>query len=118
MIKPSKLIKELSLSPEIKQQYFYNNIGAAYAKNKQFNEAQAAFTAYENLFPEEGRTYRNWAMYYSIIGEKDQALAQLQKAINLGYDDVNWIRTDDSLESIRKEKDFRKILFSLEQKKQ
>lgn len=53
-------------------------------------------------------------MYYALLGEEAQAMAQLAKAIDLGYDDVEWLQTDDSLDSIRGTKTFRKLMESLE----
>ena len=89
----------------------------AYAKNGQLQDAEQAFQAYQKLFPDAGRTYRNWAMFYALKGDKEKALSNLQKAIGLGYDDLEWLTTDDSLESIRKEKVYLQIVSELQKKK-
>ena len=88
----------------------------AYSKNGQFDNAEHAFQECQMLFPDSGRTYRNWAMFYAVKGDKEKALANLQNAIELGYDDLEWITTDDSLESIRKEKVYFQIVSELQKK--
>lgn len=56
-------------------------------------------------------------MYYVLKNEKTRAIAQLQKAIELGYTDIEWLKTNNSLDSIRKEKVFLRILTLLEKDK-
>jgi len=102
--------KAAQLSPEIKNTNYYNNIGTAYAKNKQFKLAKNAFTEYQKLFPENGRSYRNWAMYYALMGNKQQAFSNLTKAVKLGYNDIKWLKNDSSMDSLRSEKEFQQII--------
>lgn len=104
----------LSLSSEYRQNQYYNNIGLAYSKNHQFKEAHDAFTEYEKLFPMEGISFRNWAIYYALQGEKEIALRDLQIAIELGYSDLEWLQTDDSMDSLREEEEFKEIMMQLE----
>jgi len=87
----------------------------AYAQNQQFEEAQAAFTVYEKLYPNEGRPHRNWTMYHTLQGNANQALQSLQKAIELGYDDIEWLQTDSSMDSLRGLPLFKELLDKLEQ---
>lgn len=108
--------KAAALLPEIKQRHFYNNIGTAYVKNKQYQEAKTAFQEYEKLYSTEGRTFRNWAMYYALQNDKEKALSNLKKAIKLGYDDIEWLQTDNSMDNLRKEKTFAKIIKQLKKK--
>lgn len=106
--------KAVAILPDLRQQYYYNNIGLAYAKNKQYKEAYDAFTEYEKLVPNEGRPFRNWAMYYALQGDTTKALQNLQKAIDLGYVDLEWLKTDDSMDALRKEPLFIEIIEKLE----
>lgn len=92
----------------------YNNIGLTYAKNKEFDKAHEAFKTFEETSTEKGRTFRNWAMYYALQGEKEKALSNLKKAVALGYKDIEWLKTDNSMDSLRKEKAFIKIIKQLE----
>ena len=95
----------------------YNNIGLTYAKLNQFKEAHEAFTTYEKRFPEAGKSFRNWAMYYALKGDKEKALSNLRKAIELGYNDLKWLETDDSMDSLRNEEEFKAIIDSLKNEK-
>lgn len=94
----------------------YNNMGMVYIKNKQFKEAYDAFMAYEKCFPNEGLTYRNWAVYYALQHKKERALMFLQRAVELGYDDAQWLETDHSMLSLRNESAFKEMLKKLESK--
>ena len=109
--------KAANISPNQKTPSFYNNIGAAYAKNGQFEEAHTAFNEYQKLLPHDGRTYRNWAIYHTLQGDKEKALQSLQRAVELGYDDLKWFETDDSMDSLRAQKAFKQIIEKLGKEK-
>ena len=108
--------KAVELNPELRTTYFYNNVGNAYVKNKDFKEAKASFEEYEKLYPKSGRVFRNWAMYHALKGDKEKALENLKKAIELGYTGLNWLNTDDSMDSLREEQQFIDILELLSKK--
>ena len=97
----------------LKQTSYLNNLGTAYVKKKDYLIAKENFDFFEKLDPKNGRVYRNWAMYYALQNNKPLALENLQKAISLGYKDLKWIETDDSLESIRGEKGYKDIIEQL-----
>ncbi|MBK7937114.1 MAG: tetratricopeptide repeat protein [Lewinellaceae bacterium] len=78
----------------------YNNTGLTYAKLRQFPEAKTYFEKYQAIGP-SGRAYRNWALYHALQNDKLKAMENLQKAVDLGYNDLKWITTDESLEGIR-----------------
>ncbi|NNF36353.1 MAG: tetratricopeptide repeat protein [Saprospiraceae bacterium] len=102
-------IKSAAFTPEIKSSYFYNNIGMAYAKNGKFEDAFHAFAKNEELFPKEGRTFRNWALYYALQGEKEKAIESLEKAVDLGFKDKDWLETDESMDPLRDDPSFHVI---------
>ena len=100
--------------PRIKKQYFYNNIGTAYVKNSQFEEAFLAFTEYEKLFPDQGRPFRNWAMYHALKNDIPEAILNLRKAVKLGFNDLKWFQNDSSMEVLRNHPEFQEIVKALE----
>jgi tetratricopeptide (TPR) repeat protein len=102
--------------PEFKNQIYHNNIGLAYAKNKQYKEAFIAFRAYEKLFPTEGKTYRNWAMFYALKNKRSRAISYLQKAIDLGYCNLQWLKKDNSINKLRNEQKVIDLIQQLEKK--
>ena len=57
------------------------------------------------------------AVAYALSGRKRKALNALQEAVRSGFADVTKIMEDTDLASLREEKDFRKIIESLNQKK-
>jgi tetratricopeptide (TPR) repeat protein len=105
--------KAVEIDNTLKDQGYYSDIGTAYVKNHQFTQAKTAFTEYEKLFPNQGRPYRNWAMFYALQNQKEEALEMLEKAIALGHKDVQWLQTDSSMESLKNETLFTEIVKQL-----
>lgn len=56
----------------------------------------------------------NLACAYSLKNETDEALNQLEKAIHLGFDDLNQIEGDSDLDNIRKDQRYIDLIQSLE----
>jgi len=107
--------KSVLVAPDIKSQYHYHsNIGLVYAKNRQFEEAETAFEAFDELstsrHSQPALHYRNWGMFYALQDEKYEAIENLKKAIKWQFRDVEWLENDDSLDNIREEKAFKSIL--------
>jgi len=93
-----------------------NNIGIAYAKNGQLTEAAKAFTAFENEHRDTSRVYRDWAMYYGLKKQKELALANLQKAIDNGFSDTDWLCNDESMAVLKNDKRYQKLVNDLQRK--
>jgi Flp pilus assembly protein TadD len=72
--------KSVEIDSTLKKQHYYNNIGTAYAKNNQFAAAKEAFTQYQKLFPNEGRPYRNWAMYHALQNQKEESSGEFENS--------------------------------------
>ncbi len=53
-------------------------------------------------------------MCYALQGDKEKALMNLQKAVKLGYNDIKWFKTDDSMDGLRSEAVFIEIIKKLE----
>jgi len=105
--------KALVVSPDIAQRYHYQNAaGIAYAKNNQFEEAKIAFETYKELLPRDYlNDCLNWLMWYALQDKKDEAIEQLRIAVkSLGFSDVKWLKNNDGLDSIREEKEFKRLL--------
>lgn len=106
--------KALALSPQIMEAHYHNNIGVAYAKNGQLDEAKTAFEAYEAIYPKDYWHCRNWGMWYALQGEKTEAIRQLKLAVALGFSDVEWLENDSSLDSIRDHEDYEDLVKAAE----
>ncbi len=93
---------------------YYNNLGMAYAKNRQFKEAEKAFKKLDKLLPDSPDAQKNWAAFYALQNDTGKAIAYLKKAVELGFKKIEWLKTDTSLDSIRNEIEFKELLDNLE----
>jgi tetratricopeptide (TPR) repeat protein len=93
----------------------YYVLGLIYLNNKQFTEANTTFSEYQMMYTNQPYTYRNWAMYYALQNQKEEALENLEKAIAQGYKDLQWLETDDSMENLRNEPRFKVLLEKLKE---
>jgi len=50
------------------------------------------------------------ASAYALLGEKDAAFEWLERAIKLGIEDLNWLENDKTLDSLRDDKRYAKLL--------
>ena len=61
--------------------------------------------------------YKNAAEYYAQQSEKNKSIDYLQSAIEEGFDDLEWITTNDTLAILRSEPAYQKIIKTLQSKK-
>jgi Flp pilus assembly protein TadD len=71
--------------------------------------ATAALQAAEAK-PADPQAAYNAARVYARLGDADQALAWLNKAVDLGYDQFDFLRVDPSLVNLKKDPRFLKLL--------
>ena len=62
------------------------------------------------LDPEDVGTQYNTACIYSLLGDKDQAFAWLEKAVASGLIDVDHLLADDDLKNLRDEQRFKSLV--------
>ena len=55
-------------------------------------------------------------IYFALQGQNEKTLQNLQKAVELGFNDLEWVKTDSSLESIREEGAYLEIVRQMEKK--
>ncbi len=91
----------------------YDHLGLTYAKNGQWEEAKDVFEKYEKLCPNKGKPHRNRALYHALRSENEKALLSLQKAVELGYDDLGWIEGEEAFEGLREKKAYRELIRKL-----
>jgi tetratricopeptide (TPR) repeat protein len=95
---------------------YLNNTGMAHAKSGNLEEAKRRFEQMQALIPNEGLPYRDWGLYYALKGDTGQALANLEKAVQLGYDNLLWIEAEEALEVLRGEARYRAVVEQLKTK--
>lgn len=71
---------------------------------------------YSEMFGVEYALY-DMACVYSITGEKEKAVAALEKAIRKGYGNYKWLCQDKDLDNIRNEEGFKKLAEELRKTK-
>ncbi len=62
--------------------------------------------------------YRSAATHYALLADKATALSLLQKAVGLGFDDIEWLTTNDTLALLREDSSFIALLEEVKTKKQ
>jgi len=89
---------------------YLNNTSLAHAHLGEFEEAKIRLEQLENLLPNNSLTFRNWGLYYLLTGKLTTSLDNLEKAIELGYDNWEWLRTEEALEPLRNHPRFQVLL--------
>ncbi|MDP3143573.1 MAG: hypothetical protein Q8N14_06555 [Candidatus Omnitrophota bacterium] len=69
------------------------------------------------LRPQEAIVFYNLACSHSLLNNLDAACESLSKAIDLGYNDWQFMSKDPDLEKLRKDERFQGLLTSLKSKK-
>ncbi len=112
-------INDLTLYLKIKKNdaYGYNNLAYCYLKINQTKLAYQMLFNSESLNNKNSWLYRNKSCYYSLLGNNDLALQNFEKAIELGYEDLEWIETEELLNPIRREPRFQQAVLKLNKKK-
>ena len=63
-----------------------------------------------DLCPQEKVFHYNLACSYSLLSDFDSALLALEKALLLGYDDLEQIQADADLANLRRDRRFQRLV--------
>ncbi len=61
-----------------------------------------------------GLVYRDWAIYYALKGDKATALSNLEKAIELGYNNLTKISREEAFEILHQETRYQVLIQQLQ----
>jgi tetratricopeptide (TPR) repeat protein len=105
-------IKEFSLAIEKGPNHAdaYANRAVAYMQQKKFNKAAEDLKKARELNPDGATIRYNLASLYSLKGDIDLALDELDAALAKGFDNYDALRYDRDLANLRKHPEFKKIL--------
>ena len=89
------------------------SLGCLYTEMGRYQEGLAADREMVKIQPGSPTAWYNLACSLALTGQTDDAFAALERAVALGYDDAEWLRTDDDLALIRTDARFVRILAQL-----
>jgi Flp pilus assembly protein TadD len=77
-----------------------NNLATVLVLQKKYAEAAGVLSRLTELRPESPTAYYNLACVYALQDKKPEAVAALKKAVDLGYDRWDRMKTDPDLKNI------------------
>lgn len=89
-------------------------LGGLYTKQGRIADGLKMDRKLVRLRPENATAHYNLACSLALIRRKEQALQALERAIALGYDDVDWMQHDPDLKGLRDHPDFQKLVARLQ----
>jgi tetratricopeptide (TPR) repeat protein len=75
-----------------------------YTKSGRHNEGLVLDKRLAKLLPTDAIVYYNLACSYSLLKDIDKSLEAIKKALDLGYSDFSYMRSDPDLDNLRKDK--------------
>lgn len=105
-------LKEFSLAIEKAPDYAeaYSNRGAAFMQQRKYNKALEDLKKAKELKPDSPSICYNLACLYSLTGDVDFGLDELDAALANGFNDYDSLRRDSDLNRLRKHPEFTKVL--------
>lgn len=92
-------------------------LGDHYTQRGRINEGLKVDQRLASLEPANPLVFYNLACSYSLAGEIDQAASALEKSLELGYRDFDWLARDPDLKSLRAHEAFKDLKAKIRQLK-
>ncbi|MDD2707596.1 MAG: hypothetical protein PHV34_06260 [Verrucomicrobiae bacterium] len=87
-----------------------------YTRAGRFKDGLDADLELAKRLPDDALVHYNLACSFSLLNQVEESARVLLKAIQLGYDDLAWLRKDPDLANVRKSPLFHRVLESLGKK--
>jgi len=84
-------------------------LGDHYTQRGRYAEGLKVDERLARLRPDDALVFYNLACSYSLTEQFDRAVLALEKALNLGYRDFNWLAKDPDLHQLRQQPIYRDI---------
>jgi len=84
-------------------------LGDHYTQRGRYTEGLQVDERLARLEPHDPLVFYNLACSYALTEEFDRAVAALEKALQLGYRDFNWLARDPDLKKLRHQPIYREI---------
>lgn len=85
-------------------------LGDLYTRVGRYEDGLAIDRKLASLEPGDMTIWYNLACSLALLNERDAALKALKRAVELGYSDHEWMSRDRDLESIREDREFKRLL--------
>ena len=81
-----------------------------YTKTGDYEEGLRVDERLSHLCAEDPLTWYNLGCSLALVGRKEDALESLSRALELGYDDYEWMKKDSDLSSLHGDPRFESML--------
>lgn len=95
--------------PSLKNTYL-NNTALAYTKWDKIRKARSRLKQLQALMPDDPLPSRSWSLFHAIQGDLPAALQNLEKAIDLGFNDRQWLDNEDAFDQLRDDPRYQALL--------
>lgn len=85
-------------------------LGQVYTRLGHWEEGLTVDRQLVRLVPENPTVHYNLACSQALLGQAEDALDSLERAVSLGYDDVGYLQNDEDLAGLRREERFRALI--------
>lgn len=85
-------------------------VGDLYTRAGRYEDGLAVDQTLIELEPDDMTIWYNLGCSLALLNRRDSALKALERAIELGYADHEWMSRDDDLQSLRDERQFQSLL--------
>jgi len=85
-------------------------LGDLYTRVGRIEEGLDVDIKLAELCPDESESWYNLGCSLALAGRKDEALEALSRAVDLGYEDADWMSKDSDLDSVRADPRFWALL--------
>lgn len=91
-------------------------LGCLYTETGQFENGLDMDERAVKIKPTDATAHYNLACSQALLNQIEAAIHSLEKSIELGYDDVEWLLQDEDIASLRSHKRFVQIIENLKNK--
>ena len=88
-------------------------LGDMYTRAGRYEDGLRIDRTLVRLLPDDASIWYNLGCSLALLNQREEALSTLQRAVELGYQDHEWMSRDTDLRNIRDEKAFRALLKKL-----
>ncbi len=85
-------------------------LGDIYTRAGRYEDGLRIDRSLVKLLPEDAAVWYNLGCSLALLNQREEALSTLQRAVELGYQDHEWMSRDSDLRNIRDENAFKALL--------